>query len=217
MRNLLVPFGVKPKIKEPNIYADMVTRSLAAAFDLTLLFVLFFDFFYWMDQRYFSRVANDFLGHMSAATTPQEHAALIVEWLERLFLQLGFFGVVIVGCQIAFATTPGKWLIGIKIVRRKTHAPVSKLRFLVRFLAYIPACAPLMLGMLWSMFNRERRGWHDYIADTVVLNLRPTGWYWNHTKRGFRYLRAKIFPSTVKDTVGEPTADKRHEDGDKPV
>jgi uncharacterized RDD family membrane protein YckC len=217
MRNLLVPFGLKPRIKEPNIYADIFTRSLAAALDLLVLFVLFFDFFYWMDQRYFPQIANDFLGQMASATSVDEQAQFITQWLERLLIQLSFFGVAIVGCQAAFATTPGKWLIGIKIVRTTTHAPVSWQRFVLRFFAYIPACAPLMLGIIWAMFNKQRRGWHDYIADTVVLNLRPTGWYWNHCKRGFFYLKGKWRPSPVKDAVGEPPAEQRHRDGDKPV
>jgi uncharacterized RDD family membrane protein YckC len=27
------------------------------------------------------------------------------------------------------------------------------------------------LGFLWIGLNKRKRGWHDYLADTVVINL----------------------------------------------
>lgn len=216
MRNLLIPFGIKPKVRIENPYGDMYARSLAAGIDLLFLFVILYDYFFWMDQRYFPMIGADFIENFSSAAPPQR-AQLITQWMARSMVQVFFFGVVIVGCQSIFATTPGKWIMGLKIVRAKTHGRVSAWRFLLRFIAYIPACAPLMLGMIWMGFNSERRGWHDYIAGTAVLNMRPDGWYWKQLKRGFIYVRARISSLAVEQAMREPAAEKRHGDGDKPV
>lgn len=191
MRHLLIPFGIKPKVREVNPYGDMFARALAACIDVFVLMLLFYDFFFWMDQKYFPHTGVFFLDFYKGAVDDEARRALIVEWFTHSAVQVFFFGLAIVGSYIAFGTTPGKWLVGLKVVRHGTHEPLSRGRHVLRFLAYIPACAPLMLGMLWIGFNKQRRGWHDYIADTVVLNLRPSGWYWEKTKQGWRWLRAK--------------------------
>ena len=219
MRHLLVPFGLKPKIKEVNPYADMYVRALAACVDVFFLMLIYFDFFAWMDQRYFPNTGPLFREDFRAAVDANERSALMVEWVSQSIVQLFFFGLAIVGCQIAFQTTPGKWLIGIKIVRQGTHEPISGWRYVLRYLAYIPACVPLMLGMIWIGFNKQRRGWHDYIAGTVVLNMRPSGWYWGYAKRGFHWLRRKLRPASVsvEQSVAKPPAEQGHHNRDKPI
>lgn len=218
MRNFFLPYGLRPRKRVENPYADMLSRSVAAAIDIFVLFFILYDFFYWMDQRYFPHIGADFLDRLDATTDIQARATLITDWIWRCIVQLFFFGVVIVGSQIFTGTTPGKWLVGLKIVRAKTHERVSAWRFVLRYLAYIPACAPLMVGMFWMSFNKERRGWHDYIADTAVLNLRPDSWYWNHLKNGFLYLKNKIKPSApLEKPVGEPAAEQRHDNSEPPI
>jgi uncharacterized RDD family membrane protein YckC len=64
--------------------------------------------------------------------------------------------------------TPGKALLGLKVVR-KDGAKVSFFRSLVRFFAYWVSAIPLFLGFFWVLWDRNRRGWHDKIAGTQVL------------------------------------------------
>jgi uncharacterized RDD family membrane protein YckC len=63
--------------------------------------------------------------------------------------------------------TPGKMLIGVKIVARG-GAPIGVLRALVRLVGYVVSALPCYLGFLWIL-GPQRRGWHDRLADTEVV------------------------------------------------
>jgi uncharacterized RDD family membrane protein YckC len=69
-----------------------------------------------------------------------------------------------------FGQTIGKMICGIRVVRSDGR-PVSPLRALARFLAYIPSGALLFAGFLWVLWDPERQGWHDMLADPVVIRL----------------------------------------------
>jgi uncharacterized RDD family membrane protein YckC len=141
-------------------------------------------------------------------------------WMISNGLTVLLMGVVYVACQIAYGTTPGKWLLGLKILHAKTLQPIGGWRYALRFLAYIPSAAPLMLGMFAGLFSKRNRTLHDVLAGTVVINTRPKGWYWQKVKAGYLWLKAKITGATlgpVEQTVGEPTAEQRHKDSSKPV
>jgi uncharacterized RDD family membrane protein YckC len=64
--------------------------------------------------------------------------------------------------------TPGKALLGLKVVR-KDGAKVSFGRSLLRFFAYWISMLPLFLGFFWVLWDSKRQGWHDKIAGTQVL------------------------------------------------
>jgi len=66
--------------------------------------------------------------------------------------------------------TPGKMLVGIKIVRTDGY-PVGFAKSILRFLGYIVSTLVLFLGYLWIAFNPEKQGFHDKIASTYVVKL----------------------------------------------
>jgi uncharacterized RDD family membrane protein YckC len=82
--------------------------------------------------------------------------------------------LVVVGYFTFFWTlvgfTPGKALLGLKVVR-KDGAKVSFGRSLLRFFAYFISAIFLFLGFLWILWDPKRRGWHDKIAGTQVLYI----------------------------------------------
>lgn len=63
--------------------------------------------------------------------------------------------------------TVGKWLLGLKVVGAEQGA-ISYRRALLRWLGAV-VFAPLVLGFLWVLWSREKRGWHDYLARTWVI------------------------------------------------
>ena len=73
--------------------------------------------------------------------------------------------------------TPGKMLVGIKIVRTDGY-PVGFAKSILRFLGYIVSTLVLLLGYLWIAFNPEKQGFHDKIASTYVVKLprKTTRW-----------------------------------------
>jgi uncharacterized RDD family membrane protein YckC len=64
--------------------------------------------------------------------------------------------------------TFGKHLMRLKVIDAYGERP-SIGRALVRTIAYVPSLVLLGLGFLWIAFDREKRGLHDWIADTYVV------------------------------------------------
>ncbi len=66
--------------------------------------------------------------------------------------------------------TPGKRLLGIRIVDVSTLEPLSAVQSLGRFLASFLSSCVLYFGYLFAFFNRDRRTLHDYLAGTFVAS-----------------------------------------------
>jgi uncharacterized RDD family membrane protein YckC len=64
--------------------------------------------------------------------------------------------------------TFGKHLMRVKVIDAFGERP-SIVRSLLRTAAYLPSLLLLALGFLWIGFDREKRGLHDWLADTYVV------------------------------------------------
>jgi uncharacterized RDD family membrane protein YckC len=64
--------------------------------------------------------------------------------------------------------TPGKRLLHLKVVRCDGQ-PLSWGTAIGRYLGYIVSALPLYLGFLWILWDRNKQGFHDKIAGTVVV------------------------------------------------
>jgi uncharacterized RDD family membrane protein YckC len=77
---------------------------------------------------------------------------------------------------IAFWTgrhaTPGKMVIGARVVDAVSGGAPSMGQHLIRYLGYFVSAAPLFLGFAWIAFDRRKQGWHDKLAGTVVVRTR---------------------------------------------
>ena len=62
--------------------------------------------------------------------------------------------------------TIGKWIFGLRVVGVDNRDVTSRQAFL-RWLAAV-GFAPILLGFLWVIWSREKRAWHDIIAQTWV-------------------------------------------------
>ena len=65
--------------------------------------------------------------------------------------------------------TPGKQLLGLRVVDARTGARLSLGQAIGRYLGYFVSIVPLCLGLLWVAFDARKQGWHDKLAGTVVL------------------------------------------------
>jgi len=70
-----------------------------------------------------------------------------------------------------YAATPGKMVLGLKIVRSNGSA-LSTGRIIGRFFAERLSAMILCIGYLMVAFDEERRGLHDQICDTRVIKTR---------------------------------------------
>ena len=74
-----------------------------------------------------------------------------------------------------FAATPGKMVLGLKVVeaaRESQSNGLSMLTALTRSAAFVVSVAALGLGCLWCLFDGQRRSWHDRLARTLVVRSR---------------------------------------------
>jgi uncharacterized RDD family membrane protein YckC len=65
--------------------------------------------------------------------------------------------------------TIGKWLLGLRVVAAD-HRPVTYQRALLRWVGTVGlGLASFGLAFLWILWQREKRGWHDFLARTWVI------------------------------------------------
>ncbi|RME27921.1 MAG: hypothetical protein D6806_03775 [Deltaproteobacteria bacterium] len=114
---------------------------------------------------------------LSALVKGDGVAAAFGFFTERLSLLLLLFAMVFV-FWLVYVTifcvfggqTAGQMLLGLKVVDRFGHTPGWKVAF-VRMvglgMSFLVGCA----GFVWIAFDAERRGWHDRLANTVVISL----------------------------------------------
>jgi uncharacterized RDD family membrane protein YckC len=71
--------------------------------------------------------------------------------------------------------TPGKAMLSLRVVDADTGKTLSVGQAAVRYLCYILSMLPLCIGFIWVAFDRKKQGWHDKIAQTVVVRAKDRG------------------------------------------
>ena len=95
-------------------------------------------------------------------------ATMVVLWL-GLAITLGVSG-----------TSPGKAVAGLRLVHHGTGTPIgvgpALLRALVLGVSGLPTFGIGLATLAWTAVEdrgRQRRGWHDHLTHTVVVDVRP--------------------------------------------
>ena len=101
-----------------------------------------------------------------------EQFVVTVRKLGRLIL----YGIPLVYCVVFWkyrSATPGKLMLDMKIVDATTGANPSSARLLLRYLGYVVCVLSFFVGFLWIVFDKRRQGWHDKMANTLVIMTPP--------------------------------------------
>jgi uncharacterized RDD family membrane protein YckC len=77
--------------------------------------------------------------------------------------------VVVIAFWSSKRATPGKMVIGARIVDASTGAAPGLRQNVVRYLGYFLSTFFLFLGFIWIAFDKKKQGWHDKLAGTVVV------------------------------------------------
>ncbi|MEZ8629976.1 RDD family protein [Vibrio lentus] len=97
-----------------------------------------------------------------------DNEALVKGFTDLVFGWL-FPVVAILVCWLYRQATPGKMAISAKIVDATTGDKPSLQQYIVRYLGYILATIPFGLGIFWVAWDKRKQGWHDKLANTVVI------------------------------------------------
>jgi uncharacterized RDD family membrane protein YckC len=65
--------------------------------------------------------------------------------------------------------TPGKMAISARIVDARTSASPSTGQLVGRYFGYFVSILPLGLGLIWVGIDRRKQGFHDKLANTMVI------------------------------------------------
>ena len=122
-------------------------------------------------------VVTVFIGETQVADYDLQNQAEVFLLLKKLSLQwtveILFIGTVFVLFWIFKSATPGKMLFKIFIVDARTLGKANARQNIVRYLGYFLSLIPFGLGFLWIAIDHRKQGWHDKIANTVVIRGKP--------------------------------------------
>lgn len=88
--------------------------------------------------------------------------------------QLILPAIAVIGFWLARGSSPGKMAIGAIIVDADSYKKPSTKQCIIRYLGYYIALLPFALGFFWIAFDSRKQGWHDKLANTLVVFKEPT-------------------------------------------
>lgn len=83
-----------------------------------------------------------------------------------------FWLVVILALWAKLGGTPGKLLLGLRIVHADTGENIGVGRGLLRYIGYFISGIPLCLGYFWMCWDERNQTWHDKLGKSVVVRIR---------------------------------------------
>ena len=151
-------------------YAGFVSRLIAILVDMLLVMValiaigltveLLLSFF-----RLDDVIANAIMSMSAASPTAQTLFRGLAAMGSFYFI---FFLYYITMHSVTAGMTIGKSLMGLRVVRMD-GMPLSVGRCTRRYVTFILAALPLLLGLLWVIIDDRRQGLHDKMSNTCVI------------------------------------------------
>lgn len=179
---IIVGYGGKRIVDEEGTiyYPSLTARMIAGMADViifTMALIAISSFIPWAmpeeGAHLMRRIQSGELKDPKEVNAALEHFMLEGGGLLNIFMQI-FFSTFFAAFYVLpfwfkFSATPGKMLMGMKIVTAETIEKPSKKQFFLRFFGYLLSLLPPGLGFLWVPFNKRKRGWHDFLSGTVVI------------------------------------------------
>jgi len=168
----------KQEIQEVK-YAGFKSRFYASAIDSILVLPILYLFFPEAFTLHITPELNVLINNFSTNRITQEEftSQFIAMYMQRDYvaettnslIHFVVVGILVITFWIYRSATPGKILLSMKIVDEKTGKAPTNTQLIKRYLGYIVSGVPLFLGFFWIIFDKKKQGWHDKLADTVVV------------------------------------------------
>ena len=92
----------------------------------------------------------------------------------HVFIELALPAIITIALWVRLGTTPGKMAVSAKIVNADTGELLRWGPSIVRYLGYFISIIPLGMGLFWIAFDARKQGWHDKLANSVVVSTKTT-------------------------------------------
>lgn len=179
--NMLKPGPKKPPRVDPK-YAGLNRRTIAATIDSLLLLVLT-PALDWLFKLIYPDIPIDWARlqeQINAASNPDQAAThllfaalvksgYVARWFWNSVVQTLLFSAFTGVCWHYWAATPGKILMRMKVVDADTEGRITTRQIILRLIGYMVSSVGLLLGFFWISWDKRRQGWHDKMANTVVI------------------------------------------------
>ncbi|AVG14705.1 RDD family protein [Chromobacterium vaccinii] len=153
-----------PQVHEEELeYVGFWARVLASLVDTVLLLIVSAPLLWLLAGREAASVGGmPDLAELSGAGSLAE---LLVNYLLPAVAVILFW--------IYKSATPGKMMLGARVVDADTGAPLTLGQATLRYLGYFVSIIPFCLGLVWVGIDARKQGWHDKLARTVVVRRKP--------------------------------------------
>jgi len=158
-------------VSEEVKYAGFWIRFIASFLDTLFLalpvgiVIYFLSDGHWFDFTQYQQNLQMAMSGNPHALDNQPHTSF--RW--ELIFEMSVLIVTVVFWDKWGGTTPGKRMVGIKIVDAKTFEDISNKQAITRSLGYIISLIPFGLGFLMVAFRKDKRALHDLLANTAVI------------------------------------------------
>lgn len=171
-------------------YATFNSRIIAVAIDLFILMPFAIPFINWMTDLLFGPMnmteMSSMLSQPEFTQNPGKAVPVVLtlvnkyHMVPRALLENALQVICIAAYTLPFwfrySATPGKLFLRLEIQDAVTGARLTRKQAIQRFVGYIVSFIPLTFGFIWILLNKQRQGFHDKIAGTiVVVKPRKTG------------------------------------------
>lgn len=95
--------------------------------------------------------------------------ASMLTFIYSQIFSLAITVAIIIVFWIYRSATPGKIILGLKIVQANNLQPLSTGQCFARYLGYYLSSLFFCMGFLWVAFDTRKQGWHDKISNTLVI------------------------------------------------
>ncbi len=176
--------GFRKPTDEEKQYGNFNRRMFAATLDFALIGLFIAPLLDKLFVMYYGITPFDWpatQAQISAAQTEAEKVRIFREqliesgaldrWMQNATMQFSVLLALIGICWHFWAATPGKMIMRMKIVDAKTRKPISDIQILLRLSGYVMSAMFFLLGFFWIGIDKKKQGWHDKLADTVVIAL----------------------------------------------
>jgi len=153
-------------------YAGFWVRFVASFFDTLFLalpvavVIYFLSDGNWFDfSQYQQNINYAMSGNAQKALANQPQTSM--KW--ELIFEISVLFVTMLFWKRWRGATPGKKFVNIKIVDAKTFQDIDNKQAITRSLGYIVSTLTLLIGFIIVAFRKDKRGFHDLLAGTVVI------------------------------------------------
>ena len=153
-------------------YAGFWVRFVASFFDTLFLalpvaiVIYFLSDGNWFDfSQYQQNINYAMSGNAQKALANQPQTSM--KW--ELIFEVSVLFVTMLFWKRWRGATPGKKFVNIKIVDAKTFQDIDNKQAITRSFGYIISTLTLLIGFIIVAFRKDKRGFHDLLAGTVVI------------------------------------------------